>query len=682
MRRVRTPARLVSSARMGTSLHIRGRRRVSGAVALLLVASVDCVGPPAARPLVRFETCEELENFVADRFTNELRPQLGNAFLFGCPSAASDPSAAEGEGDSESLGARDDSDNGGGGRVASETNTQEVGVDEPDVLKNDAGSLFVASGGDVYVVDAWPPEDASQVKRIAGSSFAETLLLARDRLLVIGRDQQAWNSTVLELYDVVNPAEPVLLRETSIEGAFLDARRVGDEVLLVTSSWLTNDANLRGGFFREGHNREALRASGIDGIFPKLRDRVVGVDEEARVEPASACTNTFAATETSRTYDESTLLMIHTYALLDETAPIGATSVIASWSVVYASEESVYLAATEWNDGGYFTPEYTTTRLHKLAAFQGEGAAEYEGTGSFYGAIKDEMSLDEQDGRLRMVISDDGQSTDPEELKTALVILEDEGDSLIEVARVDDIGKGEGVQAVRFIGERAYVVTYPFEDALFIDSGVPSGPYVDPLFVIDLSRPTDPVLRGELEVGGYSTYIHPLDEDHILTIGVETSAETGEYQGMQLSIFDVADADEPKLAHRLGVGGSTTGSEALSERHAFQYFALDKTLAIPIVDFDGPIGRRAGSAIFSVDVDDGIAPRGTLDFAQLQTVEEAWCIQPRRNAFIHDDDRGTFLYAIASSGVVVAALDDLAIEATVAFDGPSECGFVDDGTFE
>ena len=81
---------------------------------------------------------------------------------------------------------------------------------------------------------------------------------------------------------------------------------------------------------------------------------------------------------------------------------------------------------------------------------------------------------------------------------------------------------------------------------------------------------------------------------------------------------------------------------------------------------------------------EGIAARGTLDFVDLQTEEawNPWCVQPRRNAFIHDEDRGTFVYAIASSGVLVAELSDLSIESAVRFDGPSECGLIDVGTFE
>ena len=76
---------------------------------------------------------------------------------------------------------------------------------------------------------------------------------------------------------------------------------------------------------------------------------------------------------------------------------------------------------------------------------------------------------------------------------------------------------------------------------------------VDPLWVIDLSDPTNPVILGELEVPGVSTYIHPVNENTLLTIGIGPG-EDGlglDWSTTQISLFDISDPTNPTLADSL-----------------------------------------------------------------------------------------------------------------------------------
>lgn len=373
---------------------------------------------------------------------------------------------------------------------------------------------------------------------------------------------------------------------------------------------------------------------------------------------AFECHNTFAPARS----DGRNLVVVHRYSMSDRHAPLKSTGVVGNPEFIYSSAENIYLADTLWYDGGYFTPAFAETRFHKLEAFaEGDGASAYLATGTFPGQLHNQFSMDEEDGRLRAVLTtNDSLSGSSDRNRTSLLVIEEDGVSLVEAGRVDDIGKGEFVQAVRFLGDFAYVVTYPLEgDDLSVPPSwrippPPVGGIYDPLYVIDLSEPTKPRIRGELEVEGYSTYIHPLGDDHLLTIGVD-SDENGLVLGMALSVFDVADPDEPKLAHRHAFGDGLSFSEALQDHHAFTFFASRKALAIPIqlIDESGWV-TSTGLEVFRIDAAEGISPMGVVEQLSLFDREElvgwtAGCAVVRRSVMIAEGGQA-YVYALSTGG--------------------------------
>ena len=414
----------------------------------------------------------------------------------------------------------------------------------------------------------------------------------------------------------------------------------------------------------------------------------MGVDASPRVDKAVACENTYAPSRT----DGHSMLLVHDFDLRDPSAPLKSTAVVAGFSNVYASEKSIYLASTEYADGGYFTPQFNTTRVHKLDGFTGDGAATYKATGLFLGVIKDELSLDEgPDGSLRMVLTDNSQSTDYNKQTTSLVVVQEDGTNLKEVSRVSDIGRGEDVESVRFLGDRAYVVTYPAGLGFFLNQeGVPSIPFTDPLAIVDLKDPKNPKLRGNVKVSGYSAYIHPIDDNHILTVGVNTEPSTGAMKSLSLVVFDVTDADKPVLQYRHDIGDAFTGSEALVDRHAFTYFAdpdapTRATFALPVQRFSqSNLLSSSSLAVFHLDIDtdNAIVPVGEIQqvtlFTGLDGVQRANapCTSVRRSVMIRDPVDGAFVYAVSTGGVTAAALSEgLPTAATVQLlrDGDAAC---------
>ncbi len=533
-----------------------------------------------------------------------LHPGVEQSFETGGVVACSyaDAALAEGEGEGE------------GGRSFTKTNTQDVNVDEPDFVKNNGDVIFVLRRGAMVILAAWPPDDMHVLSRTTISGTPFTMLFDDDdkTAMVVSHFFGDKVQTLVKIYDVRDPTAPVELRSTLIDGDFVDARAVNQKVMLVTRAQIAVNVSLDPAPFSDDDNRKLLRAEGIGRLLPEVADFIAGTDTQPRVDKAVACENTYAPSRS----DGHNILLIHGFDLHDPGAPLRSTGVVAGFSSVYASTSSLYLASTEISDGGYFTPDVATTRVHKLDAFGDDGAAVYKATGVFLGQIKDELSLDEgPDGSLRMVITDNSESADVQKQTTSLLVVKENGTHLEEASRVADIGRGENVESVRFLGDRAYVVSYPAQQFLFFEpSGVPALPFTDPLTIIDLGDPASPRVRGQLEVNGYAAYIHPIDDGHILTVGVNTDADTGLLQSLSLKLFDVSDPDHPALAaDPLDFGNAFTDSEALVDRHAFTYFPDKQILAIPVQQWGGTNALVSSSlAVFHVDVDGGIEKRGRL----------------------------------------------------------------------
>ena len=198
--------------------------------------------------------------------------------------------------------------------------------------------------------------------------------------------------------------------------------------------------------------------------------------------------------------------------------------------------------------------------------------------GTFPGRVLNQFAADEQDGFLRVVTETPGQGS-------GVVVLEQQGESLVEVGSLGGLAPQEDLYSVRFVGSRAYFVTFQ---------------RTDPLFVVDLSSPTDPTLLGELHVPGFSDHIQPLDEHHLLTIGRDADESTGRFKGMQVSIFDVTDPTSPSLLHRHSLtGGRETSTPITGNRWrrgdgdhlALGFFPDQGVITIP-VKTDGRFDRE------------------------------------------------------------------------------------------
>jgi uncharacterized secreted protein with C-terminal beta-propeller domain len=263
--------------------------------------------------------------------------------------------------------------------------------------------------------------------------------------------------------------------------------------------------------------------------------------------------------------------------------------------------------------------------------------------------------MDEHKNHLRVATSW-GKVPSPD-VHSTMSVLEQREDKLEVVGKVDKIAPSEDIRSVRFDGDHGYIVTFK---------------KTDPLYAFDLADPKTPKITGELKIPGFSTYMHMLDDKHLLTIGYD-AADQGDFAyftGVLLQIFDVSDPANLKLAHKVSIGTRGTSSEALTNHLAFTLF--QGKLAVPMTlceggDENGGFGSMmtfSGLMVFDVSVADGIEERGRVAHKNptSDSYDNAGCSNwwsrassvVQRSVFMDD-----FVYSVASDIVRVQNIDNL-----------------------
>ena len=191
--------------------------------------------------------------------------------------------------------------------------------------------------------------------------------------------------------------------------------------------------------------------------------------------------------------------------------------------------------------------ETRKTIIHKISI--DEDKIEYVAKGSVPGRLLNQFSMDESGDRFRVATTEEYYIQHQGTIRSNAVYVLDEQLSI--VGELDDIAPDESIFSAKFMGDRLYLVTFE---------------QIDPFFVIDLSTDT-PKILGELKIPGFSNYLHPYDEEHIIGIGRDTKEmDNGRVQqlGIKIALFNVADVNNPKVADDIIVGDSSTYSEALN----------------------------------------------------------------------------------------------------------------------
>ena len=464
------------------------------------------------------------------------------------------------------------------GQDFSGTNVQEVGVDEGDIVETDGTYVYVANSDGVRIVSVADADVVAEPELPEGS---HQMLLDGDRLVVVTSSWGGSPDTIVSLFDVADPTNPTLLRRSHLEGGVVATRSVeGVARLVITTSFdqrlpfvqpdqfgLDEDSAL-------ARNKEIISESAVDDWLPRWFDEDVdgGFGPMTQVLP---CESVAAPAE----FAGLGLTWIGSIDINGDGTPVGSTGIVSTGDTVYASTDNLYVATQNWDrqSGGMVPLDDETTSpdsapdedpgppptlIHQFRLDEGT-AATYVASGMVEGRLLNQFAMSEFNGDLRVATTTDDGGGFGDQSESTVFVLRPEGDELRQISSVGGLGKDEQIYAVRFIGDLAYVVTFR---------------QIDPLYVIDLSDPANPVEAGELKIPGYSAYLHPVGDGLLLGVGQDATDE-GRTTGTQLSLFDVSDPANPQRISTLAIGGY---SEVEWDHKAFLFWPADGTIVLPV----------------------------------------------------------------------------------------------------
>lgn len=619
-------------------------------------------GNPGSPPIFGDE--RDLEGYIKDQYAAAVVPRPGTSSY---PAVPMDTGAGNDTSGSEA--ARDHSD----------TNVQETGVDESDQVKTDGRYLYVAQDQAVQIIYLGDNGAMDAVATVAVGGVVDSLYLYAPYLVVLyhpAGDQPTdwcggidpvlaggevlvampcWIPTQAEtgvlLVDVGTPDQPSVVRELVFDGNLVSSRRIGSRLHVITQFVPVlpvlepfYDAAVESRKAVIERNRQALAGVALDDLVPsfEVRDGAGEVIDGGRL----ITTGNFLLPSDAQGGSVTTV------TTLDLDSPqADPTSVAALLDArhVYASTTSLYLAAEHY-DWAASTEEFyatTTTTIHKFDLPGGQ--AVFAGSGTVSGTVLDQFSFGEYQGVLRVATTTG--DTWSGSARSHVFCLRAGADGLEIIGRLDDLAPGELLYAARFVGGRGFLVT-------FVN--------IDPLFTLDLSDPTHPTAVGELKVPGYSDYIHPLGDNHLLTIGKDAvvDGDFAWYQGLQVSLFDVTDFAHPQLLHVAKIGDRGTESEALHAPKAFTFWAGHDLLALPVDLYQHTAAPQhpsdygtyafSGLYVYRVTVDGGFAFLGRI--GTTGDVSPPW---PSYGGWTRGLFAGATVYAATPDAVRSAAIDDI-----------------------
>lgn len=493
------------------------------------------------------------------------------------------------------------------------TNLQVAGVDEADIVKTDGKYIYQVDHTGINIIEAYPAEN---MKKIAAIAFDQPnfnpseIYVDQTRLIVLGtahyteQNLQApginptiyppyptRGTTGVMVFDISDKTKIAKLRTLELEGRYVSSRKIGHNLYLVANRHIDY-------YIMENDNAVAT---------PAYRDTAAGSDFKSV---------DYSSIHYFPGHITPSYMLVAGIRLDDSSRPADIQTFLGASENIYASENNLYVAASSFNakpvplqkSSAY--RDSSSTRIYRFAL--SHGAIKYNGQGDVPGTIINQFSMDENQESLRIATtSGDAWQNDRYTSQSNVYVL----DRNMQIkGRLEGIAPGEKIYSTRFMGSRLYMVTFR---------------NVDPLFVIDLKNAARPRILGQLKIPGYSNYLHPYDENHIIGFGKDTVEGKGwngqsqaYYQGMKVAIFDVTDVTHPVEMDQEIIGDRGTDSELLNNHKALLFSREKNLLAFPVTvakisDAKQDITAYGsfsfqGAYIYKIDLTGGLQLRGTI----------------------------------------------------------------------
>lgn len=545
-------------------------------------------------------------------------------------------------------------------RNYSTTNIQVENVDEADVTKTDGNYIYSISGDNVIITNVMNPKDIKKIATIQStdSSIPEDLILYKNQLIVIATTNKKssysnYNSnTIVKIYDIKQKNKPILLKKYELCEPYYTSRCINNELYVIASG------NLR-----------------------KENDEIVTYYEEDDIKKEIGLDNIKYLKDVKT--NKQTLISI--VDLNNTKKDINVSSYLIDISNAYVSENSIYLLDEKYDYGDYgisikslfgikgaigpFLYENDEDSGYKTEIYKfditTDGNVTYNTKTKIRGKTINQYSLDESNGHLRVALYDSDGSR---------VVIFNEKLQKIGISKY--VAKGETMYSSRFMNNKVYLVTYRT---------------TDPLFVIDLSNEKQPKVLGELKIPGYSTYLHPYDENHLIGIGMETEevvnknvngrviSTTSRIIGMKMALFDVSDVNKPKQISSTVIGDSRTTSAILTNPKALLFSKEKNLIAIPVNNYNEDFKIDSyndsyssmvssytnynkqyiaeGYFVYNIDIRNGFALKGVITHeASTQSKKSSYYKSSKLLRGLYIDNN---LYTISENAIKVNELKNL-----------------------
>ena len=448
----------------------------------------------------------------------------------------------------------------------STTNIQVENVDEADITKTDGDYIYSLSENNVVITDIRDPQNIKIASKInLYGCVPEDLLLCNGKLVVIFNESSSsrnYNSnTLVEIYDISDKENQKSLKSYTLYEPYYTCRCIDNNLYVISSGRLRKENNEIATYYKENSKIKEINLRNIY-YFSTIKT------------------------------DTQTLISKVNLDNLNE--DISINSYLIDISNSYVSENSIYLLNYDYSGYNYENPPISSlftlkgvfgpasyennnskdsgynTNIYKFDILN-DGTIKYKAKANTKGQTINQYSFDEYEGNLRVALYDGDGSR--------VVVFDN---NMKQIGESDYVARGEKMYSSRFIGNKLYFVTFRT---------------MDPLFVVDLSNPKKPEILGELKIPGYSTYLHPYDENHIIGIGMQTeetinrsydgrvTSTSSRITGMKMALFDISDVTNPKEVSHVVIGDSKTTSAILTNPKALLFSKDKELIAIPVNNY-------------------------------------------------------------------------------------------------
>lgn len=484
----------------------------------------------------------------------------------------------------------------------SDTNIQVAGVDESDSVKvADDGYIYQIHNNQIRVIKGFPIVELSETATIkfADENFYPTgIYVQNGKLVVLGSTWKMLNTPQVQpvvsskmampiggiwwggyipqtsqtrafIFDMSDHANPKSVRDVAIDGDYLDSRRIGDELYFVARTYPR--------YYMMGSNVKNAFLMKTTEMLPTIIDTKKG----------KTATRTMSVTDVSYLPDfvEPDYVVVASLNLQNPDKALTTKAYLGAGELVYSSLNNLYLSASKYNfdtsTADAIPQDIVSTQIYKFNI--DKGAVNFAAVGQVPGTALNRFSMDEHGDYFRIATTTQNWANGTNTSTNALFVLDK---TMQTVGELEDLAKGERIYSTRFMGNRCYIVTFK---------------QVDPLFAIDLSVPEKPFVAGELKIPGYSEYLHPYDENHLIGFGHDATTYNYGYGdvsiplGLKMALFDVSDMNSPKELYSVKIGDKGTNTPLTYDAKALYWDAEKKLFGFPVDLHELPKGSDSAN---------------------------------------------------------------------------------------